>query len=275
MRTRYTRRTGALESLMICAALLFVVPLYLAIVGSLKSPHDIAASPLGLPFHPDFANFADAWNEADMGAALLSTVIITVLSCCGLVVFGSLAAYVIARRNQRMSTIAYYGFLVGIVLPPQLTLIPLYVLLHDMHLLGTYWSMIIVYIGGQLPFTIFLFAGFMRSLPRDYEEAAVVDGASTMRVIFSVVLPLIRPVVGTVVCLDAVYIWNDFLVPLLYLSGSPHETLAVSIYEFTGQYFEEWNLIFAGVVIAAVPMIAVFVLLQKSFVKSFAGVLKG
>jgi raffinose/stachyose/melibiose transport system permease protein len=156
-----------------------------------------------------------------------------------------------------------------------LTLIPLYVLLHDMHLLGTYWSMIVVYVGGQLPFTIFLFAGFMRSLPRDYEEAALVDGAGTMRVIFSIVLPLIRPIVGTVVCLDSVYIWNDFLVPLLYLSGSPHQTLAVSIYEFTGQYFEEWNLIFAGVVIAAVPMVAVFVLLQKSFLKSFAGVLKG
>jgi raffinose/stachyose/melibiose transport system permease protein len=135
--------------------------------------------------------------------------------------------------------------------------------------------MIVVYVGGQLPFTIFLFAGFMRSLPRDYEEAALVDGAGTMRVIFSIVLPLIRPIVGTVVCLDSVYIWNDFLVPLLYLSGSPHQTLAVSIYEFTGQYFEEWNLIFAGVVIAAVPMVAVFVLLQKSFLKSFAGVLKG
>ena len=273
MSKHYTKATVLLEAVMICATLLFAFPLYVAIVGSLKSPHDVAASPLGLPLHPVFANFSQAWNEADMGAALLSTVIIAVLSVVGLVTFGSAAAYVLARRKQKLSTFAYYGFLIGILLPSQLVLIPLYVLLHSMHLLGTYWALILVYIGGQMPFTIFLFAGFIRSLPRMYEEAAFVDGAGLIRVLFSIVLPLIRPVVGTVVVLDSVFIWNDFLTPLLYLSGSHEQTLAVSVYQFTGQYFEQWNLIFAGVVIAAMPMVGVFFMFQRSFLKSFRGII--
>jgi raffinose/stachyose/melibiose transport system permease protein len=210
-----------------------------------------------------------------MGQAFLSTTIITVASVFGLVVLGSLAAYVIARRTQRLSTIVYYFFLVGLLLPPLLTLIPLYTMIRDAGLLGTYWSLIIVYIGGQMPFTIFLFAGFMRSLSPVYEEAAMVDGASSWNIYLRIVLPLIRPIVGTVIILNAVFIWNDFLNPLLYLAGSGKQTLAVSIYSFVGVYSTQWSLIFAGVVMAALPMVGVFLLLQKSFLRSFGAVLKG
>lgn len=275
MKKRYTRATAVGEVLMICATLVFAFPLYVAIVGSLKSQTAIASSPLSLPLAPRFSNFSTAWTSADLGAAFLSTVIITVLSVFGLVALGSTAAYVIARRQQRLSTFAYYGFLIGLLLPVQLALIPLYSLLHSTHLLGTYWSMVIVYIGGQMPFTIFLFAGFIRALPRAYEEAATVDGAGTLRIMVSIVLPMIRPIIGTVMILDGVFIWNDFLTPLLYLSGSNKETLAVAIYNFTGQYVQQWNLIFAGVVISALPMIGLFLILQRSFLKSFATLLKG
>jgi raffinose/stachyose/melibiose transport system permease protein len=205
----------------------------------------------------------------------LSTAIITVASVFGLVLFGSLAAYTIARRKERLSTVAYYGFLTGLLLPAQLALIPLYNLMHQAGLLGTYWSLIIVYIGGQMPFTIFLFAGFIRSLPRVYEEAAMVDGAGTVTIFLRIVIPLIGPILGTVMILNAVFIWSDFLTPLLYLTGSNKQTLAVSIYTFVGQYVQQWNLIFAGVVIASLPMVGLFLILQRSFIRSFAGVLQG
>ena len=275
MKRRYTRKTAIFEVVMIATTLFLAFPLYIAVSSAFKTEQQVYASPLGLPSPVKFGNFREAWNGADMGQAFLSTTIITVISVLGLVVFGSLAGYVIARRRQRLSTIAYYGFLVGLLLPPLLTLIPLYTMIRDAGLLGTYWSLIIVYIGGQMPFTIFLFAGFMRSLPPVYEEAAMVDGASTWNIYVRIVLPLIRPIVGTVIILNAVFIWNDFLNPLLYLAGSGKQTLAVSIYSFVGVYSTQWSLIFAGVVMAALPMIGVFFLLQRSFLRSFGAVLKG
>jgi raffinose/stachyose/melibiose transport system permease protein len=143
------------------------------------------------------------------------------------------------------------------------------------HLIGTYWSLILIYIGGQMPLTVFLFAGFIRSLSPVYEEAALVDGAPRWMIYWRIVFPLMRPVVGTVMILNAAFIWNDFLNPLLYLAGSNKQTLAVSVYTFVGTYTQQWNLIFAGAVLAALPMIGIFLVLQRSFLKSFAGVLAG
>jgi raffinose/stachyose/melibiose transport system permease protein len=275
MSKRYSARTALFEAFMIVVTLIFAFPMYIVVSSAFKSEHELNLSPLGLPNVLDIDNFAKAWDEAQMGSALLSTAIITVASVFGLVLFGSLAAYTIARRKERLSTVAYYGFLTGLLLPAQLALIPLYNLMHQAGLLGTYWSLIIVYIGGQMPFTIFLFAGFIRSLPRVYEEAAMVDGAGTVTIFLRIVIPLIGPILGTVMILNAVFIWSDFLTPLLYLTGSNKQTLAVSIYTFVGQYVQQWNLIFAGVVIASLPMVGLFLILQRSFIRSFAGVLQG
>lgn len=275
MSKRYTAKSALFEMFMILTTLFLAFPLYIAVSSAFKTEEQVYASPLGLPVPVHFGNFREAWVGANMGQAFLSTTIITVGSVFGLVAFGSLAAYVIARRTERWSTVAYYGFLVGLLLPPLLTMIPLYAMIRDAGLLGTYWSLIIVYIGGQMPFTIFLFAGFMRTLPIMYEEAAMVDGASTWSIYTKIVLPLIKPIVGTVIILNSVFIWNDFLNPLLYLAGSGKQTLAVSIYSFVGVYSTQWALIFAGVVMAALPMIGVFFLLQRSFLRSFEAVLKG
>jgi len=275
MRQRYGRKAAAFEVMMIVIVLVFAFPLYTAIVSSFKTEHQLYASPLGLPSPIHLSNFSQAWNAADIGQAFLNTAIITVTSVFGLVLFGSLAGYVIARRQQRLGTFAYYGFLVGLLLPPLLALIPLYDMIRSAGLIGTYWSLIFIYIGGQMPFTVFLFAGFMRSLSPVYEEAAMVDGAPTWRIYTSVVFPLIRPIVGTVMILNSAFIWNDFLNPLLYLTGSGKETLAVSIYSFVGIYTQQWNLIFAGAVLAALPMVGLFFVLQRSFLKSFGGVLAG
>lgn len=275
MRKRLRRVERAAEASMIILTLMFAFPLYVAVSSAFKTEHQLDASPLGLPSPIQFGNFSDAWRTASIGPAFLSTAIITVASVFGLVLFGSLAGYVIARRNQHLSTVAYYGFLIGLILPPLLALIPLYNLMQRSHLIGTYWSLILIYIGGQMPLTVFLFAGFIRSLSPVYEEAALVDGASRWTIYFRIVFPLIRPIAGTVMILNAAFIWNDFLNPLLYLAGSNKQTLAVSIYTFVGTYTQQWNLIFAGSVLAALPMVGIFLVLQRSFLKSFAGVLAG
>jgi raffinose/stachyose/melibiose transport system permease protein len=157
----------------------------------------------------------------------------------------------------------------------QLALVPLYRMVKDAGLLGTYTSMVVFYTGLQAPFMIFLYTGFLRALPREYGEAALVDGATHWQSFRRVTFPLLRPITGTVIILNAVFIWNDFLTPLIYLGGSPNETIPVVVYQFVGQYVSNWGYIFAAVVLATLPMLLLFLLLQRFVINGFSKGLKG
>jgi raffinose/stachyose/melibiose transport system permease protein len=169
----------------------------------------------------------------------------------------------------------YILFLLGIVLPFQLALVPLYRTMKDAGLLGSYTSMVLFYTGLQIPFTIFLYTAFLRALPKEYGEAALVDGATHMQSFRRITFPLLRPITGTVIILNAVFVWNDFLTPLVYLGGTPNETLPVVVYQFVGQYVSNWGYIFAAVVVASLPILVMFLLLQRFVIKGFASGLKG
>jgi raffinose/stachyose/melibiose transport system permease protein len=166
-------------------------------------------------------------------------------------------------------------FLLGIVLPFQLALVPLYRFMKDTGLLGSYTSMVLFYTGLQVPFTIFLYTGFLRALPREYGEAALVDGATHWQSFTRITFPLLRPITGTVIILNAVFIWNDFLTPLVYLGGTPKETLPVVVYQFVGQYVSNWGYVFAAVVMASLPILVIFLLLQRYVIRGFVSGLKG
>jgi raffinose/stachyose/melibiose transport system permease protein len=275
MSFRYGLRTFALELLMIAVAVAFLFPVYALVTLSLKDPQQIAASPLAPPTSPTFANFGQAWERASFGSALLNSTVITVVSVAVLIAIGSFAAYFIARWQTRLGYGLYVLFLLGIVLPFQLGMIPLFTLVDDLDLLGTYQGMILFYTGIQLPFTIFLYTGFIRALPSDYADAALIDGAGHVRAFTQVVFPLLRPITGTVLILNAVFVWNDFFTPLLYLGGSERETIPVRIFSFVGQYVSDYGLVFAGLVLAALPILAIFLVLQKYVIKGFSSGLKG
>jgi raffinose/stachyose/melibiose transport system permease protein len=272
---RYRYRTFALELLMIGVGLIFLYPVYVLINLSFKNPKEISEASLALPSTFETSNYSQAWNGASLGAAMLNSTIITVLSLLCLVVIGSLASYYLARTKTKLSYGMYLLFLLGIVLPFQLALVPLYKLMKDTGLLGSYASMIIFYTGLQIPFTIFLYTGFLRALPREYGEAALVDGATHLQSFTRITFPLLRPITGTVIILNAVFVWNDFLTPLVYLGGTPNETLPVVVYQFVGQYVSNWGYIFAAVVVASLPILVAFLLLQRFVIKGFASGLKG
>jgi raffinose/stachyose/melibiose transport system permease protein len=274
-RNRYGLSNFLIELLMIAATGLIFFPVYVLVGLSLKSRGEVTRNPLGLPETFLFSNYRDAWSEASLGRAILSSTIITASSVVLLVALGSIASFALARRASRLSYAAYLLFLLGLVLPFQLALIPLYQLVRDLHLIGTYWSLIGFYTGLQLPFTVFLYTGFLRALPRDYEQAAYIDGASQLEAFAQVVFPLLRPVTGTVVVLNAIFTWNDFLTPLLYLSGTERQTIPVAISSFVGQYVAQWQLVFAGLVIAIAPILVVYFALQRTIIKGFASGLKG
>ena len=263
------------EVIMIAVALAFAFPVYVFVTISLKAPRDVARAPLAPPTSLHLENYRKAWTEGALGQAMMNSVVVTVISVALLVLLGSAAAYVLARRLSRLSLGLYLLFLLGLMVPLQLGMVPLYQLMQNANLLGTYTSLIIFHVGHQMPFTIFLYAGFIRALPREYEEAAQVDSATPFQAFRQIVFPLLRPITGTVVILTGISVWNDFLVPLLYVGGSAQRTLPVAIFSFRGEFTTEWGVIFAGMVLAIVPILVIYCLLQKYIIHGFASGLRG
>jgi raffinose/stachyose/melibiose transport system permease protein len=206
---------------------------------------------------------------------LLSSLIITVGTIVGLIALGSPAAYVLTRSTSRWSTRTYYLFLIAILLPTQLGVVPLYVEARSLGLVGTPWGMIVIYTGVLMPLSVFLYGGFFRGLPRDYEEAATVDGASRAKVFLRIVFPLMGPATGTVAILAGLIVWNDFFTALIFLNGSGWSTLPVVMYNYVGGLVSQWNLIFAVVIISMVPILAFYFFAQRRFIQGYGGGLKG
>jgi raffinose/stachyose/melibiose transport system permease protein len=272
---RYTLGTLLLEFGMIGLAAVFAFPIYIIIVLAFKSQEEWREAPLSPPDEPYLGNFTAAWNDAYLGSALFSSLTVVVFSLLILVAIGSIAAYFIARCAPRLGYGLYIFFLAGMILPFQLALIPLYQQMRDIGLLGSPFSLVLFYSGVQLPFTIFLYAGFIRTIPLAYEESATIDGASQFTTFVYIILPLLRPITGTVLILNGVHIWNDFMTPLLYLSGSDWATVPVAIYSFVDQYVTQWGIVFAALLVGIAPVLAIFLLLQRTMIRGFASGVKG
>lgn len=273
-RARYTVRSFILEFWMILLGACFVVPIFLLLTISLKERSTWSESPMSLPLRPYFGNFTRAWNEAYLSDALLSSAVVVAGSLIVLIAAGSLGAYFLVRCKPRLGYTLYIFFLLAMVLPFQLGLLPLYQMMRDLDLLGTPFSLILFYCGYQLPFTIFLYTGYLRALPRAYEEAAKIDGATDLQVFRHVVFPMARPITGTVLILNCVFIWNDFMTPLLYLQGSSWATVPVAVSAFVDQEITDWGVVFAALLIGIVPVMTLFAILQHRMMEGFAGGLK-
>jgi raffinose/stachyose/melibiose transport system permease protein len=274
---RYTRWSLGREVAFVVAAGVFCAPLYLLAVVSLKSPDEALVAPLSLPSSPDFDNYSAAAHSepVSMLSAMVNSAVITFTTVALLIVLGSLCAYAIARHRTRLNTTLYYLFVIGIILPHQAAILPLFSVLKDLGLTGTHVGVILVYTGFMMPLTVFLYAGFMRGLPREYEEAAQSDGASPMRLYWRVVFPLVRPVTWTVAILTGLFVWNDLFVSLVFLSGTGDATLPVALYSFAEVSLGQWQLVFAAVAIAILPALVFYVLAQRRIVAGFAGGIKG
>jgi raffinose/stachyose/melibiose transport system permease protein len=275
---RYTRRTLAREVVAILLAIVFCLPFYLLVALALESTSETYRSPLRFPWPLHLGNFSEAWStggQAALSHALWSSLVITVSSVVALIVIGSLCAYALARHRSRVSTVVYLLFVLGIILPFQLAIIPLYVAMRDLGLVGDYLGMIVLNTGLLMPLTVFLYTGFIRALPRDYEEAAWVDGAGILRTYARVVFPLLWPITATVALLAGIVVWNEFFVALIFLAGSRYETVSVALNAFAGGYLSRWNLVFAGVAITIAPILVVFLFAQRHLIRGFSAGVKG
>ncbi|CAN5488261.1 carbohydrate ABC transporter permease [soil metagenome] len=268
-------------SLVWVLAAVYSVPIYLLVVISLKTPAEIAECAFCLPSYPQWQNFADAWAKTsgtsapNLGLSMINSAIITVIAVTLIVVIGAAAGWFLGRSRSRASSIAYLGILAAITLPVQLIIIPVYVAMSRIGVLGELVPVALFYVGLLTPFAIFLCTGFVRAIPTDFEEAAQLDGASQMQIFWHIVMPMLGPVLSTVAILTGIAVWNDFFGQLVFLLGSGHETLPLTVFNFASQYATSYNLLAAGLVIATIPLVVFYLLLQRRIVDGFAVGIKG
>lgn len=261
--------------------LIFMLPIYFLIVVSLKTPSQTANHPFAPPAPPRVQNYSDALQassgtgSASFTQALVNSLIITVISVLLLLVIGAMAGYYLGRKSSRLSTGLYLAFVAGIVVPLQLIIIPIYRALDRVGFAGTRTGVILLYVGFLMPFSVFLFTSFVRALPVDFEEAAMIDGCGPVRAFVSVALPLLRPIVSTVAVLNAIAVWNDFFGQLVLLSGSGNETLPITVFSFAGQYTARYDLLSAGLVITIAPILVLYLLLQRRVIEGFSSGVRG
>ncbi|GAA3905455.1 carbohydrate ABC transporter permease [Microbacterium invictum] len=271
---RYTWKTGVREGAMILLAACTLFPIYILVNIAIRPVTDIS-SPLIPTTTPTLDNFVAAWNGSGLGDALINSFLITAVTVLLLILLSSLAAYGIVRMTEGWSNVAFYFFMIGLFLPVQLGMIPLYRFFAANELLGSIFPIILIYLGLRMPFTVFLYVQFMRQIPKEYEESASMDGATPLQAFFRVVFPLSSAVTGTAVILNSLFTWNDFMLPLLYLGGTTNRTVPVAIYSFVGDAFTNWPVLFACLLIGMLPVLIVFLIVQKSLIRGFASGIKG
>ncbi len=256
-------------SIVLIWTIITTIPLAMMIFAAIKSPAELAENPFGVPQNLQWETFSRAWNEANLARGMKNSIILTFVSIFLLVIFGALAAYPLARRTRW--TPIFYFFLSGIMVPFQLAMLPLYRLMKMLDLINTYTGIIFIYMAISLPMVIFLYTGFIKGINRELEEAAMVDGAGKLRMFWQIIFPLLKPVTSTVIIMNIISLWNDFFMVLLFLPQKEMRTLQLSIFTFVGQYNSKLNLVMAAVILSILPMVSVFLLLQKHFIKGMAG----
>jgi raffinose/stachyose/melibiose transport system permease protein len=274
--TRYGGRLLALEIAVIVLAVVFFVPFYFVLVNSVKSFGDLMRNTAGWPEAFVWSNYARVWDIMRYPLAFLNSLVVTVLSNVGLVVISSMAAYRILRHPTRFNKLLFALFVAAMVIPFQSIMIPLVKVVSGTGLMDSRTGLILCYFGFGVSLNLFLYHGFMKSIPQEIEESAVVDGCTPYGVFWRIVYPLLKPMTITVVILNSLWIWNDFLLPSLVLHEPGIRTIPLQTYAFFGQYTKQWDLALAGLVLGVAPMVAFFLAMQKHIIAGIsAGAVKG
>jgi raffinose/stachyose/melibiose transport system permease protein len=267
----------AFEVLMVLLALAFIYPALYVVINAWKPTAEIQLNPVGLPKAPTFGNFAKVWTTEGAGGvrfakALTNTAILTVGSVAFIILFSSMCAYMLVRTKDRLSTGIFYLFAFFMVIPFQTIMVPLVVLATDLRFKDIY-GLMLINVGLGAPTAVFMYHGFIKGVPLSLEESASIDGAGPFRVFFEIVFPLLTPITATIGILDALWVWNDFLMPLIILRKG---TLVLFQYNFFGAFTKDYGALTASLVMTATPVIVMYVALQKYIIKGIAaGAVKG
>lgn len=254
---------------LILISLLVLLPLVFLLLNSFKSQAEIIRNPLSLPGHVTFEYIKNAFETIHFGRALGYTLVLEVFSLIGIVLFSTLCAWMITRCKSKAMNVIYLLFVAAILVPFQAIMYPLISIMESLSLKNLL-GLIIMYTGFGISMSVFMMTGYIKGIPRDIEESALIDGANIFQIFFRILLPLVKPMIITIVILNGMWIWNDYLLPFLTLGNSDFKTITLEIYYAkmtSGQFGSPWETLFPAVLIAILPLVVLFLLFQKHFVK--------
>lgn len=263
-------------ALLTLVLLIALAPIMLMWMSAFKTRQQISVNPLALPTSLTLTNLTQAWTVGRFGQYVTNSILVTIPVVLGVVALSALAGYGFARFRFWGHQLIFYAFLIGLMVPFQSIMIPLYFNIKNLGLLGTYWAMILPAIGLGLPFGIFLLQSFFRGLPHELGDSARVDGCNEFQVFWRVLLPLARPAVSSLVVFQFMWTWNAYLMPLLLLNQEALRPITLGLMFFQGRYTSDYALISAGVTIVTLPIILVYIVMQRQFLRGLtAGALRG
>lgn len=231
--------------------------------------------PYGWPKVIRWDNFSRAWTIANFSAFFQNSFFVSTATVAVLLFVSSMAAYVLARFEFKGNGLLYMIFISGLMLPIRLAVVPIFTMMRNVKLLDTRTSLLIVYVASGIPFSIFLLVNFFKTIPKEIEEAAIIDGCTPFSIYYRIMLPLIRPALATVGIYNFIGTWNDFFFPLVFLRTESKYTIPLGIMKFFGEYNNQWDMLFASLTIAIIPVIIIFLLASNQFIKGMtAGAVK-
>ncbi|CQR54392.1 carbohydrate ABC transporter permease [Paenibacillus riograndensis] len=274
---RLRKGASLLITLFLCVgAVISFFPIYLAIINSVKTQGEMFASFIALPTKLHFENYSQAFDKINLLHSTVNSVIVSVIGIGGIIFCAALAGYKLSRTSGRLSAAIFSLFIASMLVPFHSIMIPLTRMAKALHVSGSTYGLALIYIGLGVNMAIFLYHGFVKSIPRELEEAARMDGCGEFQTFFRIIFPLLVPITVTIAILDFLWIWNDFLLPLLMLTDANKYTLILSTNTLFGEYNKEWSLILAALVLTALPVIVIYGFFQKFIMQGIAeGAIKG
>lgn len=254
-----------------------LLPIYMCLLNSLKTEGEILNNILSIPSHFNFNNYINTFQKTGYIRSLLNTVFVVTVGLTGIILFGSMAGYKLSRTKNKLSRFIFVWFVIAMLIPFHSIMITLYKITKEIAVKGSIIGLGVIYIGLGVPMAIFLYHGFVKSIPRELEEAAVIDGCGEFKLFYYIIFPLLLPITATIAILNTLWMWNDFLLPLLMLTDSDQYTLLLSTNMLFGEYGNnEWSAILAALLMAMLPAIVIYLFLQKYIIKGIAeGAMKG
>ncbi|MEA1883427.1 MAG: carbohydrate ABC transporter permease [Thermotogota bacterium] len=261
-------KTAKITLFIVLIVYFFVVatPFGVLFLNSFKSMREIYLKPFAITESFSLDNYKQAWEKAELGSAYINSLIVSITSIGGVLLFSSMLAFMISRYRFKFRRFIYVYIITGLALPARLAVIPIYVTLNQLNLIDTRIGLIMVYISTGTAFATFIIKGFMDSIPIEIEESAMMDGATPWIIYWKIALPLTKPALVVVGLVNFVNVWNDFFFPLIILSSSSKETVPLAISVFFGEFSNQWHLIAAALSMSIIPIMLIFFVFSKNFI---------
>lgn len=271
MNTRIIQKAGLL-AFNILLTFLFLFPLYLILINSFKTKVEVVRGPLAFPTSFSLDNYIDAFQAMGFSSALFNSLLITTLSLIVIIIFSSSFAFFLVRWKWKLNSLIFVLLISSMIIPFQALMTPFVAFYGSLDLLNSKWSLIFFYLGFGLSMSTFMYHGFINNVPKEMDEAALIDGASKLKMFASIIFPILKPITTTIAIINVLWIWNDYLLPSLVLISPTDRTIPLSTFSFFGKYTSDYGVAMAALVFSLIPIILFYLLMQKQIIR---GVVEG